>query len=451
MKLSQIATALQGELNGADREVAGFSTDTRAIAGGELFIALIGERFDAHDFVGQAAANGAAAALVSRPVAVDLPQIVVADTHSALGQLGQLWCQQFPALRRVAMTGSAGKTTVKELTASILAQLGTTLATKGNLNNDIGVPLTLLSLRPEHAYGVFELGANHLGEIAYTSALVQPEAAVVTNVGTAHLEGFGSREGIARAKAEIYGGLTANGVAVINLDDDFADEFRAACADRRVLTCSLSRAEADIRATEIARGTAGCYRFRLHLLNDSRPVQLRLLGEHNVANALAAAALAHAVGADIDKIKEGLEQTQPVKGRLVSQEPRQGLLVIDDTYNANPASMKAAIDVLADMPGRRIYVCGDMAELGEASENAHREVGEWARMKKVDALYAVGQYALFTAEGYGERARVFANKQQLLQDLEQELNGVVTILVKGSRSARMEEVVDSITRSQETD
>ncbi|MFN3586867.1 MAG: UDP-N-acetylmuramoyl-tripeptide--D-alanyl-D-alanine ligase, partial [Moraxellaceae bacterium] len=279
---------------------------------------------------------------------------------------------------------------------------------------------------------------------AYTSGLVQPHAAVITNVGTAHLEGFGSRRGIAEAKGEIYGGLLPDGVAVINADDEFAPYWRELIGNtRRKLEFSL-QATADVYATDVRPAATHAYGFVLHVADEALPVQLKLLGFHNVSNALAASALAHACGASLAQIVAGIEATAPVVGRLVSHDLGGGRVVIDDSYNANPSAVKAAIDLLAGLPGRRVLVLGDMGELGEATESGHHEVGEYARMKKIDALYAVGQYSGFTAGGYGAEARRFDDTQQLIEELEKELEGVVTLLVKGSRSARMEQVVDAL-------
>jgi UDP-N-acetylmuramoyl-tripeptide--D-alanyl-D-alanine ligase len=449
MKLSRMAAVLNTSLIGADREISSFSSDTRSIQPGDMFIALSGENFDANNFLPQAVEKGAVAALVSRAnPAVSLPQIVVPDTFVALGQLAQAWRQQYQSLVRVAITGSAGKTTTKELTASIFREMGETLATLGNKNNEIGVPLTLLRLQAGHRYGVFELGANHKGEIAYTSGLVQPQAAVIVNVGTAHLEGFGSRQGIAEAKAEIYDGLVEGGTAIINLDDDFAGYWQQRLAGKKQMTLSVQRA-ADVWADNIRQGKNRGYAFTLHAGGASADVELQLLGRHSVGNAVAAAALAHACGVPLEKIRTGLENTRPVSGRMILHVVGDQRFVIDDTYNANPASMKAAIDMLAEMPGRRVLVTGDMGELGSATESGHREVGGYAKMKKIDALYSVGQYSGFTAEAYGAGAQVSQNQQALIEELEKELEGVVTILVKGSRSARMENVVNALTKKNE--
>lgn len=453
MKLSQMARQLNARLLGADVDITRFSTDSRSVQGGELFIALTGANFDGNRFAASAAAQGAAAVLVSVEQAdVKVPQLLVQDTHVALGQLARIWREQFDIVG-VAVTGSAGKTTTKEFAASIFAEMGPTLATLGNKNNDIGVPLTLFRLDASHRYGVFELGANHAGEIAYTSALVQAQAAVITNVGSAHLEGFGSREGIARAKGEIYGGLAADGVACINADDEFAAYWARLCQGRRQLHFSLA-APADVWADAIHQAASGCYAFTLRIAHEKADVELALVGRHNVANALAAAALAHACGVPLEKIAAGLCKTRPVAGRLNVHHlhSAQGLdcRVIDDTYNANPTSMKAAIDVLASMPGRRVLVTGDMGELGAATETGHHEVGEYAKMKKIDALYSVGQYSHFTAAGFGSAAKTFSDQHALIEELEKELETVVTLLVKGSRSARMENVVQGLLDKKES-
>ena len=443
MKLSHMAFLVHGRLVGADREIATFSTDTRSLMGGELFIALSGAHFNGNRFAADAAARGAIAVVVSEEQAgLPVPQVVVDDTHEALGRIAHAWRQQFD-LVSAAITGSAGKTTTKEMLASIFTGMGPTLATLGNKNNDIGVPLTLFRLNASHRYGVFELGANHVGEIAYTSALVEPQAAVITNVGTAHLEGFGSREGIARAKGEIYAGLGAGGIACINIDDEFAPFWIGLNQGRRQLHYSMVK-PADLWVDNVRQANSGCYAFDLHVDARQTGVELQMLGRHNISNALAAAALAHACQVPLDIIASGLARTRPAPGRLNVHLPAANCRVIDDSYNANPSSMKAAIDVLTELPGRKVLVLGDMGELGSATESGHREVGEYAKMKKIDALYTVGQYSHFTAAGFGSDARVYADQQALIDELEKELETVVTLLVKGSRSAHMENVANAL-------
>lgn len=441
MKLSVIAQHTHGQLMGDDSDVNSFSTDTRTLQAGDLFIALSGANFDANSFIAKAQAQGAVAAIVSQHQAdCTLPQIVVANTHTALGQLAKAWREQFD-LVRVAMTGSSGKTTVKELAASIFRQAGATLATLGNKNNDIGVPLTLLRLNDSYRYGVFELGANHQGEIAYTSGLVQPHAALINNIGTAHLEGFGGREGIAKAKGEIFSGLVEGGVAIINADDEFAAYHQQLCTAYKVITFSVNKS-ADVYATNIKRGVGGAYCFNLHIAQQITAIQLGLIGQHNVANALAAACLALACNISLEHIKQGLQSAQTAAGRMVLHCCPQ-ITVIDDTYNANPNSMKAAIDELALCAGRRVVVLGAMGELGADAPALHQEIGAYAHAKQLDALYCVGDFSQDTAQGYGSQAKVFANQIQLIEALQAELDKNVTLLVKGSRSARMENIVQA--------
>ncbi len=444
MRLSEMARQVDGRLVGDDREITDFSSDTRDLTPGQMFIALSGANFDANDFVPVAVERGAAAVLVSRESpACPVPQLVVADTFRALGRLARAWREQFPGLVRVAITGSSGKTTTKEMLASIFRQAGPTLATLGNKNNEIGVPLTLLRLRPEHRYGVFELGANHRGEIAYTVGLVAPHASAIVNVGTAHLEGFGSRSGIAEAKGEIFSALGDTGVAVINADDDFAEYHAGLNADRRIVRFSTTQA-ADVRATDLRMEPGGVWSFMLHLAGETVPVRLGLLGRHNVANALAAAALASACGMSPEQIRAGLEQTRPPHGRLELHRAG-GLAVIDDTYNANPSSMKAALDVLAACPGRRIAVLGDMGELGEGAADLHREVGAHARQAGIDVLLVVGNARDAYLDGFGDgEASAYPDHAALAADLPARIGGDATVLVKGSRSARMERVVQQL-------
>ncbi len=443
MKLTAIAAVTQGQLYGADLDVQQFSTDTRSIQAGDVFVALSGANFDANAFIKTAEERSAAAAIVSQRDSDSLlPQIVVTNTQLALGQLARAWREQFE-LVRVAITGSSGKTTTKELTASIFRQAGETLATLGNKNNEIGVPLTLLRLNASHRYGVFELGANHQGEIAYTCGLVQPHAVVINNIGTAHLEGFGGREGIAKAKGEIFSGLLADGTAIINLDDEFAQYHVALCAKNKILTFSTHNNNADIYASDARRLAGGVWAFNLHIAEQSTPITLQLIGQHNVANALAAAGLAWACGLSLQQIQQGLNQAQAAAGRMVMHQRGQ-VTVIDDTYNANPSSVQAAIDELALCSGRRIVVLGAMGELGADAEALHRQVGEYAQAKLLDALYCVGNFSTATASGYGAQAKVFAEQTALIDALRVELGSEVTILVKGSRSARMENVVHAL-------
>ena len=441
--LSEVAATLNGRLVSADSRFNGVSIDSRAIAQGQLFIALTGPRFDGHDYLNEVAAKGAVAALVEREVPESaLPQLVVKDTREALGQLGALNRAGYDK-PVAAITGSSGKTTVKEMLACILRTRGPVLATKGNLNNDLGVPLTLLELTLEHTAAVIELGASRVGEIAYTVAMTKPRVAVLNNAGTAHVGEFGGPEKIVEAKGEIIEGLDADGVAVLNLDDKAFGIWQARAAGRKVLSFSLDNAQADFYASALVRDARGCQGFKMHTPLGVEQVQLNLLGSHNVANALAAAAAAYALGVSLFGIKTGLEAVLPVKGRAVAQLTSTGLRIIDDTYNANPTSMCAAVDILAGFSGRTVLVLGDIGELGEWAEQGHREVGAYAA-DKVSALYAVGPLMAHAVAAYGHQARHFANQADLIEALRTEHETNTTILIKGSRSAAMENVVAAL-------
>ncbi|WP_460423909.1 UDP-N-acetylmuramoyl-tripeptide--D-alanyl-D-alanine ligase [Pseudomonas sp. ZL2] len=444
LSLSQLTAPLNGRLQGQDAIFNGVSIDSRAITAGQLFVALAGPRFDGHDYLNDVAAKGAVAALVQREVpGSNLPQLVVSDTRLALGQLGALNRAAFDK-PVAAITGSSGKTTVKEMLASILRTRGPVLATRGNLNNDFGAPLTLLELAPEHTAAVIELGASRIGEIAYTVGLTKPQVALINNAGTAHVGEFGGPEKIVEAKGEILEGLGQDGVAVLNLDDKAFAIWKKRAGNRSVLTFALNNAGADFHAGSIAHDQRGCPSFDLHSPLGVARVQLNLLGTHNVANALAAAAAAHAFGLTLDGIVQGLNAVQPVKGRTVVQMAPNGVRVIDDTYNANPTSMCAAVDILAGFSGRTVLVLGDIGELGQWAEEGHRQVGEYAK-DKVSALYAVGSNMAHAVAAFGTNARHFANQADLIDAVraaEQATN--TTILIKGSRSAAMENVVAAL-------
>ncbi|WP_426205774.1 UDP-N-acetylmuramoyl-tripeptide--D-alanyl-D-alanine ligase [Pseudomonas sp. TWP3-1] len=443
LKLSELTNALDARLIAGDASFDGVSIDSRAIKPGQLFIALTGPRFDGHDYLNDVAAKGAVAALVEREVADStLPQLLVKDTRQALGQLGALNRSAF-AQPVAAVTGSSGKTTVKEMLASILRTRGSVHATRGNLNNDLGVPLTLLELAAEHSAAVIELGASRLGEIAYTVGLTQPHVAILNNAGTAHVGEFGGPEKIVEAKGEIIEGLAADGVAVLNLDDKAFGIWKTRAAGRKVLTFALSNTQADFYASDLATDARGCPAFNLHSPEGVERVQLNLLGTHNVANALAAAAAAHALGVSLFGIATGLGAVQPVKGRTVAQLAKNGMRVIDDTYNANPTSMCAAVDILAGFSGRTVLVLGDIGELGDWAEQGHRDVGEYAR-GKVSALYAVGPNMLHAVNAFGEQAQHFGTQAELIQALAVEQDTNTTILIKGSRSAAMENIVAAL-------
>ena len=448
LRLSEVANALGARVIGADVAFAAVSTDSRKIEAGQLFVALVGPNFDGHDYLADVAAKGAVAALVQREVpGAGLPQLVVADTRIALGQLGALNRAAFGG-PLVAVTGSSGKTTVKEMLASILSTLGPVLATRGNLNNDLGVPLTLLELAPEHRSAVIELGANHVGEIAYTVALTRPQVAILNNAGNAHVGEFGGPEKIVEAKGEILEGLPADGVAVLNLDQAAFATWRQRVGECPVLTFALNNAQADFHASAIEHDARGCPAFTLHSPAGEVRVQLNLLGLHNVANALAAATAAHALNVPLVGIQQGLESLQPVKGRAVTRVATNGARLIDDTYNANPVAVCAAVDILAAFPGRTVLVLGDIGELGEWAEQGHRDVGTYAA-GKVDALYAVGPLMRHAVAAFGAEGRHFADQASLIAALAAEQGPSTTLLIKGSRSAAMDKVVAALCASTE--
>ncbi|WP_174509141.1 UDP-N-acetylmuramoyl-tripeptide--D-alanyl-D-alanine ligase [Klebsiella oxytoca] len=441
--LSQLADITHGELHGGDLAIDEVTSDTRKITKGCLFVALKGERFDAHDFAEQAKQAGAGALLVSRRLACDLPQVVVNDTRLAFGELAAWVRQQVPA-RVVALTGSSGKTSVKEMTAAILSQCGNTLYTAGNLNNDIGVPMTLLRLTKEHDYAVIELGANHQGEIAWTVSLTRPEAALVNNLAAAHLEGFGSLAGVAKAKGEIFTGLPENGIAILNADNNDWLNWQVVIGARKVWRFSPDAAQSDFTATNIHITSHGT-EFTLQTPVGSVDVLLPLPGRHNIANALAATSLAMAVGADLSAVKAGLAQLKAVPGRLFPIALTETQLLLDDSYNANVGSMTAAVQVLSEMPGYRVLVVGDMAELGAESEACHRQVGEAAKAAGIDRVLSTGVLSaeISRASGAGEHLSDKASLVARLRELTSE-HKIITILVKGSRSAAMEEVVRAL-------
>ncbi|WP_375740079.1 UDP-N-acetylmuramoyl-tripeptide--D-alanyl-D-alanine ligase [Pseudomonas boanensis] len=443
LRLSELLVPLNAELVGADVAFTGVSSDSRKIEPGQLFVALVGPRFDGHDYLAEVAAKGAVAALVQREVDhAPIPQLVVADTREGLGQLGAFNRQGFTG-RIAAVTGSSGKTTVKEMLASILRTQGSVLATRGNLNNDLGVPLTLLELSFEHDSAVIELGASRVGEIAYTVAMTRPQVAIINNAGTAHVGEFGGPDKIVEAKGEILEGLASDGVAILNRDDSAYPVWHQRAAGRKVISFGLNDPVADVRAENLDRDARGCMAFTLVGLAGEARIQLNLLGAHNVANALAAAAAAHALGVPLVGIKTGLEALQPVKGRAVAQLVPSGMRVIDDSYNANPASMLAAVDILAGFSGHTVLVLGDMGELGEWAEQGHREVGEYAR-GKVSALYAVGPLMAHAVAAFGANGRHFADQASLIQALASEQDTNTTILIKGSRSAAMDKIVAAL-------
>ena len=439
MRLAQLAAWADGELKGADAPVAGIGTDTRALRDGELFVALKGENFDGHDFAAQCEGR-AAGVMVARELAVGCPQIVVPDPLTALQRIAAAWRAEHDVVV-AGITGSNGKTTTKEMTAAVLAAEGQTLASQGNLNNHIGVPLTLLGLDGEHQYAVIEMGANHPGEIRRLTALARPQAATVTCAAQAHLEGFGSLQGVARAKAEIFEGLGPEGVAVVNAEDAFAFQWRTAAAPHEVMTFS---ADPQVVADIYARLTAPS-RLELRFGNESAEIDWTLEGTHNARNAACAVTLAVALGIPFGRAAQALSGFRlAVGGRLRLVEGLGGAQLIDDSYNANPGSFHAAIDVLVAQGRESWMVMGEMKELGLYSAECHEEVADYARKAGVSRLYALGPHAGRAARAFGPGGQACPDLEALADELRAQVGPQCTVLVKGSRAARLEDLVERL-------
>jgi UDP-N-acetylmuramoyl-tripeptide--D-alanyl-D-alanine ligase len=442
MTLSELQLPLAAQLQGADREFTGVSSDSRTLRPGDLFVALRGEHFDGHAYVAQALHGGAAAALVSAPVEGSLPLLRVADTQRALGQLGAYNRQLYKG-PLVAITGSSGKTTVKNMVHAVLSRRGETLATEGNFNNEIGVPLTLLRLRSGIEFAVVEMGAAKAGDIAWLCELANPTIALLLNAMPAHLEGFGSVDGVAAAKGEIFDRLAGSDVAVINADQPWAKQWRKRAAAATVLDFGLQQPAAISARGIQSRGVEGVS-FTTSTPVGDIAMRLALPGVHNVANALAAVAVGLACELSLTDIRDGLEALQPVDGRLRSLRSPLGTVVIDDCYNANPGSVRAAIDMLAACPGRRTLVLGAMRELGENSSSLHREVGEYALAAGIDQLWGVGPELEVCVKAFGGNGRYFADRTTAIAALPGEFGPNDTVLVKGSRGAGMEQVLHAL-------
>lgn len=426
MTLSQIATILGLSPSQYQGVFQGISIDSRTLTPGNLFVAIKGERVDGHDYLNFAQQQGAVAAIVTHRVESALPQFLVSDATLALGKIATAWREQFN-LPIIAVTGSNGKTTLKNMIAAILTAAcqhneSQVLATKGTLNNHLGLPLTLARLGTEHRYAAIEMGMNHFGEIEYLTKLTRPTVAVITNAGPCHLEGVGSIAGVARAKAEIFLGLPANGIAILNRDDAFYEYWCEQAHSRRIISFGLHE-EADVSMQ--------------HLAN----INLPLLGKHNELNALAAIAATLAINIPLAAIKSGLESIKPAPGRMTMHTLPNDIHLIDDTYNANPFSLQAAVNTLANLKGKKIVILGDMRELGPDEKNIHQEVGEKIRRAGIDYLFTYGELTRHTADGFGENANHFTEQEKLIEAVKPFLHPQTTVLVKGSRSMRMEKVV----------
>lgn len=451
LSLQELLNIVDGKLLApcdGDMQFSGISTDTRTIGRGDLYVPLKGERFNGHDFIAQAKTSGALAALIDEdvnlPASDDFLLIRVDDCLLALGLLAAFQRQQLRG-PVVAVTGSAGKTSVKQLMANVLSQSFNTWMTPGNLNNHIGVPLTLLALENEHEAAVIELGASGLKEIGYTAQFVKPQVGIITNASEAHLDGFGSLQGIVETKGELLDFIVDDGVAVLNRDDEFFTQWQKRAANKTIITFGLS-GDADVTATDVESGLNGS-RFILSVKGNCHKVNLPLLGEHNVRNALAVAAAATALGLSLDDIVAGLQTAEAYKGRLQWCQGAQQQRILDDSYNANPASVFAAIDVLASAENSWL-VLGDMAELSGEAEKSHRQVGEYAKEKGITHLVATGEHNKSSVAAFGENGMWFKNRDGLIQFLQQQTQAKDVLLVKGSRSAGMDKVVSALQTGQ---
>ena len=468
LRLSDVAAMTSGGLLGEEAQLNAVSIDTRSVKPDDLFIAIKGENFDAHDFVADLEGK-VAAALVSREIECDVPQVLVEDTKLGLATLASAWRNKFK-IPVIGLTGSNGKTTLKEMIAAILGQQSNVLATAGNFNNDIGLPLTLLKIREKHDFAVIEMGANHFDEIDFLTGITQPDIAVINNAGSAHLEGFGDVEGVAKAKGEIFNSLGENGIAVINADDDYADYWCRlnANADRKIIRFGMD-AEADVGGSYLGNG-----RLLIRVNNSEQDnqkqdghggregqeekaelgIQLNLLGKHNAMNALAATAVVSAAGVtDLEVVKKGLESLASVPGRLTRVEGMAGTTLLNDTYNANPDSVRAAIDVLVEGSGTRMLVLGDLGELGSDEEKIHAEIGAQAKRSGIEKMFCLGKYSAKACEEFGSPEHAFGELDALIEAIKKEINidmsasenkKKMTLLIKGSRSAKMERVVDAL-------
>ncbi len=440
MLLSDVCAALN-IVSPHEVELHGVCIDSRHVVPGHLFVAIRGERFDGRQFIADAIQRGAVAVICSEPfLDIDVPQLVVDDTVEALAKIATAYRQKMTC-RVIALTGSNGKTSVKEMISAILPK--PSYATPGNLNNHIGVPLSVLQLTNEHRYAVFELGANHSGEIAHTVAIVKPDVTLINNIAPAHIEGFGSIDGVAKAKGEIHDGLALNGIAVINDDDDYHHFWDASLTQKNIKRFSAQHS-ADVYATDITFDAAGCAQFVLVLPTGRASVALNVAGMHNVRNALAAAACTYALDIPLSDIVSGLSHFAGVSGRMTFLQGKNNALVIDDTYNANLRSSLTALDVLAKRQGRRIFVFGDMGELGDWSKLHHEEVGEAARKHGVEVLMTCGIQSEFATKAYGSGATHYSTQEALVQELLGQLDADTTVLVKGSRSSQMEKIVEQL-------
>ncbi|MFK7865178.1 MAG: UDP-N-acetylmuramoyl-tripeptide--D-alanyl-D-alanine ligase [Pseudohongiellaceae bacterium] len=440
---SEIAASLDGELLNTDVEFSEISTDSRTLKKGDLYLALKGEHFNGNEFVENAGKNGAIGAIVSEAIDASIPLLKVHDTHRALGDLARENRRRSNA-KIIALTGSQGKTTVKEMVGSILSLRAKTLITAANLNNTIGVPLTLLKLK-DHEFAVIEMGANGAGEIAFSVARAEPDIVLITKASAAHIEGFGSLQGIVEAKGEIIDGLGQAGIAVLNADDENVSQWQHRARDKRIVLFSTCEKQgSDYYASDINTSSPNGIGFRLNSPQGSVEISLNMMGEHNVANAVSASALALEMGAKLSDVAQGLAGLLPIDGRLKLRQGVNGSQLIDDTYNASPDSFFSAIEALMNFSGRRIVVAGDMNELGSESRKSHEQVGKFAASAGVDEFWSVGNMAKWSSESFGEKAVHSNDLNSLLDRCLASADDKTVFLIKGSRGARMEKIVNGL-------
>lgn len=447
VRLAEVADFISARYRGANVPFQFVSTDSRTIQPGDLYVALIGDRLDGHQYIEQAIDKGACAVVISKAMELSVPTLLVQDTTEALGLLALFNRNKFQK-DVIAVTGSSGKTTVKGMMATLLRQKNEVLVTRGNFNNHIGAPITLLRLNDTYDYAVIELGASAEGEIAYSSNLTKPTVSIITNAEESHLEGFGDLATIVRTKGEIIDALPDDGYAILNADSPYFDQWKLRAANKKVLSFGLSE-HADVQALNVRVDVMGCCGFDLKINDKIVSAQLHVMGRHNVMNALACAAACHALGMSMTLITSGLGAFEGVEGRLIEKKGLNGSVVIDDTYNANPASVRAAIDVLGTRKGHKIFVLGDMAELGAETQLAHAESGVYARQGNVDEFFALGEFSRGAADSFGEGAHWFASHNNLVRYLKTKLNSDATVLIKGSRSAHMDRVVSEVIEQPE--
>lgn len=444
MELSQAASHMNGTLLGKDTVFTGCSTDSRSDNIGKLFIAIEGDKFDGHEFINKAVENGAIGSIVSKDIdSQSRPYVLVENTIQAMGELAAYWRSKFD-IPLIAITGSNGKTTVKEMVFSVLSEEATVLSTRGNLNNHIGMPLTIFNLGDEHKYAVVEMGANHPGEISLLTKIAKPTVAIITTCAPSHLEGFGSVEGVANAKAEIYEGLQKDGTAVINIDEDYVDLWKKCAGRHKKITFSIGR-DADVYADSIELDAEHLnYKFRLYTPDGDISIELPIPGRHNVQNAVATAACCYSVGVPLASIKKGLEGLRPVNNRLQLKVNTDGVNIYDDTYNANPKSLEVAMQTISEYPGRHWLVLGDMGELGRDTKTYHEEAGDKARALGFERLFAIGPNSYYAAERFGSGGSHYSTIQELINSIRNGLTSNIRILVKGSRYMKMERVINAL-------